>query len=367
MRAPEPATRTGCAGKSCPCPACRRSWRYEFAPPSAGRGRRLDAGPHALAHLLLSGRTDDDLVDAPDRVREGAVGIARERRAVVMIGGRDHVPVVLRTHLGAARGVLDHHQRNLRHRVQRGLRSLQRGLVGIREDQEHASGDGLPHDSEMPLDVKRSVHLRYPVELPAERFDRLLVAVAEALDDCAFDVDRLLGKLGRQGVEHAGLGVRDGALADTQDHALGELLQLAIHHLDDEPGAAVGGLLRADLTLQGRLARWRGGRTPEPLGLHRRFQRPSPVDARHQHPRQPAAERLGVVVLDGDAVDFELRHGIPRCVRVRQCTTTRTIPPWSRIRQIRTRPLRRDLLASQPLALVIRHLAPPVIPALAGK
>ena len=45
----------------------------------------------ALAYLALPGRAHDDLVDAPDRIRQRAVGIAGEERAVVVIGGGDHV------------------------------------------------------------------------------------------------------------------------------------------------------------------------------------------------------------------------------------------------------------------------------------
>ena len=202
-----------------------------------------------------------------------------------MVGGCHHVPVILRSHLGTAGGVLDHHQGDPRHRIQRRLRRRQRRLVGVRENEEHASRDGLPDHAEPLLDVERSVHLGHPEELPAERLDRLFVAVAETLDDGALDVDRLLGEIRRKGVEHAGLRVGDGALADSQNHALGQRFQLAIHHLEDEAGATVGCLVRPHLPLERRLAGRRGRRTSEPLGLHGRFQRPSPVDARHCAPR----------------------------------------------------------------------------------
>ena len=115
--------------------------------------------------------------------------------------------------------------------------------------------------------------------------------------------------------------------------ALGERFQLAIHHLEDEAGATVRSLVRSHLPLERRLAGRRGRRTSEPLGLHGRFQRPSPIKARDQNSRKAAAERLRVVVLDGDAVDRKLRHGIPRVPRAWKDTTTRTIPPWLPIRQ----------------------------------
>ena len=76
------------------------------------------------------------------------------------------------------------------------------------EDQEHSAGNRLPDHAEAALDVERSVHLRHPVQLAAERFDLLLVAVPKRWMMGSLDVDRLLGELGRQGVEDAGLRIR---------------------------------------------------------------------------------------------------------------------------------------------------------------
>ena len=171
---------------------------------------------------------------------------------------------------------------------------------------------------EAAFDVKGAVHLRHSKHLAPEDGIRLLVTVPEALDDRALHVDRLFGELRGKGVEHAGLGVGQRALADSEHQAPGEVLELPVHHLDDESGASVGSLFRRHLALQGRLAgRGRGG-AAEPLGLHRRLERPAPVDAGDEHPRQPPAEGLGVIVLDGDAVDLELAH--ESCLDFRRAT-----------------------------------------------
>ena len=91
--------------------------------------------------------------------------------------------------------------------------------------------------------MEPAVHARHTIEGPVVGFDLFLEAVAELLNDRAFQVQRLLSQRYGQRIEHAGSGIGHGAFSYTQRETLPQVFELAVHDLDEDAGAPVGSLV----------------------------------------------------------------------------------------------------------------------------